>query len=324
MNGRCPFCGETVCDVLFSAPDFDTGSTRFQISRCRTCRLVRTEPALSDEELGRHYSIPYYGSGQAKFSGPAEAITRFFNHLRAKQIWSHLGHGPASASGPAGRVLDIGCGRGNLLMALKDMGCECHGVERNEFPASDTPRGITLHIGDLKDIAFESGSFDAVIIWHVLEHISDPAEMVRESARILKTGGLLAIAVPNFASMQSSLFRRSWFHLDLPRHIYHFTPHTLTAILERSGFAVVSSTTLSAEQNIFGFVQSALNAIAPRAPNRFYSLLKKTAGRASPAAFIGWAALAACALPFAFVEYLVSGIAGKGASLILYSQKKNM
>jgi SAM-dependent methyltransferase len=186
------------------------------------------------------------------------------------------------------------------------------------------PRGITLHIGDLKDSAFENGSFDAVIIWHVLEHIGDPAEIIRESARVLRTDGLLAIAVPNFASMQSSLFRRSWFHLDLPRHLYHFTPHTLTAILERSGFAVVSASTLSAEQNIFGFIQSALNTIAPRAPNRFYSLLKKTAGKASPASFICWAVLAACVLPFAFVEYVVSGIAGKGASLILYSQKKNM
>lgn len=320
MNGQCPSCGETGCDVLFSGPDFDSGTVRFAVCRCRTCGLVRTGPRPSDEELGRYYSVPYYGTGQAKFSGPAEAITRFFNNLRAKEIRSRLGQGP----GEGRRVLDIGCGRGRLLAALRDMGYECHGVERNEFPAGDTTRDITLHIGDLKDCAFENGSFDAVIIWHALEHFGDPVETVRESARILRKGGLLAIAVPNFGSMQSSLFRRNWFHLDLPRHLYHFTPQTLTGILKHFGFAVVSSTTFSAEQNIFGFVQSALNAMAPRCPNRFYSLLKKTSGAASSAAFIGWAALAACIFPFAAAEYLVSGIAGKGASLILYSRKQDL
>lgn len=320
MNGQCPSCGESGCDVLFSAPDFDTGTREFQVSRCRSCGLARTSPRPSDEELGRYYSIPYYGSGQAKFSGPAEAITRYFNGVRAKKIRSLLGERP----GTAGRVLDIGCGRGNLLAALADRGYECHGVERNEFPAGDTARGITLHIGALEDLAFETGSFDAVIIWHVLEHVSDPAGTVRESARLLRKGGLLAIAVPNFGSMQLSLFRRNWFHLDLPRHLYHFTPGTLTGILERSGFAVVSSTTLSAEQNIFGFIQSTLNAIAPRTPNRFYSLLRKTTKRASPAAFLAWAALAACTLPFAAAEHVLSGIAGKGATLILYSRKHDL
>lgn len=320
MNGRCPSCGDTGCDVLFSAPDFDAGTVQFAICRCQRCGLARTQPVLSDEELGRYYSVPYYGGGQAKFSGPAEAVTRFFNGRRARKIRSLLGGKP----GTAGRVLDIGCGRGNLLAALRDMGYECHGVERKEFPAGDTPRAIALHIGDLKDAAFADGSFDAVIIWHVLEHASDPVEMVRESARVLRAGGLLAIAVPNFASMQSRLFRRTWFHLDLPRHLYHFTPETLTGILGRFGFAVVSSTTLSAEQNIFGFVQSTLNAMAPRTSNRFYSLLKKTAGKASPAAFIGWAALAACTLPFAAAEYVVSGIGGRGATLITYSRKQDL
>lgn len=325
MNRHCPHCSETGFEPLFSAPDFDTGTKTFQICRCRKCGLVRTEPQLSREELSEYYSLPYYGSGEAKFSGPAEKITRLFNRLRARKILSGLAQDRKAACRAPGKVLDIGCGRGGLLAVLRDRGYECHGVERYEFPSEGSAEGIMLHVGELKDIAFDNDLFDAVIIWHVLEHVEDPAEMFREARRILRPGGLLAVAVPNFGSIQSGLFRGDWFHLDLPRHIYHFTPGMVKAMLDKSGFAITSSTTFSAEQNIFGFIQSALNKIEPRkAPNRFYSLLKKTVRTTSPASLVSWAIAASCILPLAIFEYVFSGMAGKGASLIMYAKKQNM
>ncbi|MEN6615986.1 MAG: class I SAM-dependent methyltransferase [Syntrophorhabdus sp.] len=324
MDRQCPYCGKTGFELLFAAPDFDTGKKTFHICRCGQCGLARTEPQLSDDELGRYYALPYYGTGEAKFTGPAEKITRFFNHRRAKTITCRLHDGTKPASGISGRVLDIGCGRGSLLATLRDMGYECDGVERHEFPSGGLPRGIKFHTGKLEDIAFDKDFFDAIIIWHVLEHVDDPVAMIKEASRILRPGGLLAIAVPNFGSIQSGFFKQNWFHLDLPRHIYHFTPGTLTGILEKFGFIISHTTTFSAEQNIFGFVQSALNMIARRrTPNRFYSLIKKTVERPSPAVLMSWAALACLILPFAVIEYLVSGMAGKGASLIMFS-KRNM
>lgn len=322
MAERCPYCGGDLFDVLYTAPDFDSGEKSFQLLQCRQCGLVRTQPVLTDQELKQYYSLPYYGSGKAKFSGPAEKVTRFFNYLRARTILSHLRGDIEPRAGTPPRILDMGCGRGNLLMSLKRLGCECHGVERNEFPADDLPRGIEFHTGKLSDIAFDEGSFDAIIIWHVLEHIDDPVSLISEASRILRHDGLLAIAVPNFGSIQAKFFKKDWFHLDLPRHIYHFTPGTLTAVLERSGFAIARMTTFSVEQNVFGFIQSVLNRMAPScAPNRFYALLKKRDQNPSLPDVLLWAALACLILPFAVIEHLLSGLSGKGATLMIYSKK---
>lgn len=323
MTEKCPYCRGDLFDVLFQAPDFDTGEKTFQLHRCRQCGLVRTEPVLSGSEMMQYYSLSYYGAGKVKFTGPAEGITKFFNHSRARTVLSHVRGSPEMSSSKPAKVLDIGCGRGNLLMSLKHLGCECHGVEREEFPKDGLPQDIMFHTGELNNIAFDGNSFDAVIIWHVLEHVEDPVAMIGEASRILRPGGLLAIAVPNFGSLQAELFKKDWFHLDLPRHIYHFTPGTLAAIIEKFGFSISNKTTFSAEQNIFGFIQSTLNRIAPRRrPNRFYALLKKRGEHPSSAALLLWAALACLVFPFAVIEHLASGLSGKGATLIIYSKKR--
>lgn len=308
--------------MLFPATEFDSGKKTFQLCRCRQCGLVRTQPVLSGRELGQYYSQPYYGTGKAKFTGPAEKMTQFFNHIRARTILSNMHGDPGAPRRRPLRALDIGCGRGNLLMSLKHTGCECHGVEREEFPVDGLPPDIEIHTGELKDIAFDGNSFDVVIIWHVLEHIDNPVALIEETARLLRPGGLLAIAVPNFGSFQARFFRKDWFHLDLPRHIYHFTPGTLSAILGKFGFAVSRTTTFSVEQNIFGFLQSTLNKLAPRSvPNRFYTLLKKRDRRPSLPVLMSWAALACFILPFAVIEHFISGLSGTGATLIIYSKK---
>ena len=173
-----------------------------------------------------------------------------------------------------------------------------------------------------RTISFPESFFDAVVIWHVLEHADNPMQMIREAARILRPGGIIAIAVPNFGSFQARIFRESWFHLDLPRHRYHFTSDTLLQCLSRNGFSIINRHTFSIEQNPFGFIQSFFNKIAPLTqPNRFYSLLKNTQGPSSAFSFLLWAALAVLVFPFALLEYFISGIFGRGATLIVYAKK---
>jgi ubiquinone/menaquinone biosynthesis C-methylase UbiE len=174
----------------------------------------------------------------------------------------------------------------------------------------------------LEDIVFAEGFFDAVVIWHVLEHIDDPISMIQETARILRPGGMLAVAVPNFGSLQAGIFRESWFHLDLPRHRYHFTPDTLLSCLNKNGFSVIGRHTFSLEQNPFGSIQSLYNKVMPSTkPNRFYSLLKNIQGPSSALSFLLWAALTVFVFPFALLEYLISGLLGKGATFIIYAKK---
>jgi 2-polyprenyl-3-methyl-5-hydroxy-6-metoxy-1,4-benzoquinol methylase len=318
----CVSCGGIDFSLLFLAPDFDTGKISFQLTRCKSCDLIRTEPMFDNNELEKYYSLPYYGSGKTKFIGIAETLTYVFNYIRASSILSHLHNRQEFPANASPRILDIGCGRGNLLKTLKGMGCDCYGVERMEFPISDYSQDIHIYKEKLEDIIFAERFFDAVVIWHVLEHLDNPIQIVQEAVRILRPGGILAVAVPNFGSFQARIFRGSWFHLDLPRHRYHFTSETLLRCLSKNGFRTISQHTFSIEQNPFGFIQSFFNKIMPfKEPNRFYSLLKNMQGPSAAINFLLWAVFTSFVFPFAVLEYFISGLLGKGATFIIYAKK---
>jgi len=318
----CFFCGGCRFNFIFTASDFDKGKEVFHLMECVQCHLVRTEPILSQDQVQKYYSLPYYGTGKEKFKGLAETITYWLNYRRAYSVLSHLKSRKRFLAGIPSRILDIGCGRGNLLRILKDKGCECYGVERTEFPDIGPYKDIHFLKGNLNEQLFEESYFDEVILWHVLEHIENPIAMIQEAARIIRPGGIVALAVPNFGSFQAKLFQSAWFHLDLPRHTYHFDPNTLSQCLNRSGFKLIGKNTFSIEQNPFGFIQSFFNKLPFTRPNRFYALLKKIDGSSSLFSLLVWAGGAALILPFALLEYLVSGILGKGATLCVYAEKQ--
>lgn len=315
----CTFCQGRQFVSLFTASDFDTGKESFQLMECTQCRLVRTEPILDAFQLQKYYSLPYYGSDKDKFKGLVESITYWLNSRRAGSILALLGR---DRVGVPPRILDVGCGRGNFLRVLSNKGCDCYGVERTEFPDRGPTEGIHFFKGNLCDLGFEDNFFDAVVLWHVLEHMENPSGIVHEIARILRPGGLLVVAVPNFGSFQARWFQARWFHLDLPRHIHHFNQKTLLACLSSQGFTICTQNTFSLEQNPFGFVQSLFNGIGPKTrSNRFYSLLKKNNTSASRISFLAWVGFAALIFPFTILEYLVSGLTGQGATLIVYAEK---
>jgi len=317
----CYFCQGRYFNLLISALDFDNGKESFDLMECAQCRLVRTEPILSPAQLQKYYALPYYGAGKEKFKGLAETITYWLNYRRAGVVLSHLESRPGFSAGIPPRILDVGCGRGNLLRILNDKGCACYGVERTDFPENGLSKGIHFFKGNLNELLFEDNFFDAVVLWHVLEHTENPIGIVQETARILHPGGLLVVAVPNFGSFQAKLFQAEWFHLDLPRHTYHFSSETLLQCLSRTGFEVIKRSTFSIEQNPFGFIQSFFNKIPRAKPNRFYSLLKKIDSPSSFFSLLVWAGFAFLIFPFALLEYLISGILGKGATLLVYAKK---
>ena len=101
--------------------------------------------------------------------------------------------------------------------------------------------------------------FDAIILFHVLEHLSAPCEVLQHCEQALKPGGTLIVAVPNARSWQARIFGPTWFHLDVPRHLYHFSPASLSRALERVGLRPGSANFHSFEHDPFGWIQSLLN-----------------------------------------------------------------
>jgi SAM-dependent methyltransferase len=144
---------------------------------------------------------------------------------------------------PQGRLLDVGCGVGQLLQVAQARGYTVEGCDISLW-ATDYARrqGFVVRTGALEDLHYPSGTFDVVTASHTLEHIPSPVPFLQEIHRILHDDGLLVIAVPNLASLMAQVMRARWAGLLPDQHLWHFTPHTLRALLARSGFRTLQVT----------------------------------------------------------------------------------
>jgi SAM-dependent methyltransferase len=240
----------------------------FDLHHCQSCGTAFTWPRLQPEELEQYYRRSYYGPENVKFISPLEKIVEFVTNRRAAWISQQVP--------PRSRILEIGCGRGLLLKALNKLEHESLGIERSELAATRAREipGVTVFTTPVEECGFSDDSLDLVILWHVLEHLHDPRNVLRQIFRVLKPGGRLIIEVPNLASLQSVLTGKNWFHLDVERHLFHFTPSGLEELLHSAGFSSRRGGTFSWEQCPFGVLQSLLNCwVQP--PETLYKYLKR-------------------------------------------------
>lgn len=263
---RCPSCGSDNFETAFES--LEPG---FTVQGCALCGLGRTWPQVPSPEIGKWYPEAYYGKENVRFNPLFEVLTRLFRKRRASVVYERV---------PKGKVLDVGCGRGLLLSYLRDLGYEAHGMEFSDTAAwhARNALGLDVETGDFLTSKHEIDAYNAVILWHSLEHLIRPIEAVTRARELLKPGGLLAIAVPNYGSLQARLFGRRWFHLDVPRHYWHFSVPSLEAVLKRHRFEIIKTDHFSFEQNPYGWVQSMFNAMGFE-PNFLYSLLKNPSAR---------------------------------------------
>jgi SAM-dependent methyltransferase len=293
---RCPADGGELLPAAFSAT---LDGVAYGMRRCPRCHRGVLDPRPDAEALASWYGPGYFGSGSGKFVLPIEAFVEWFRGRRARQAAALLERGPAPHR--SRRILDVGCGSGQFLAALVERGYECHGTELSQETARRAAAvpGLRLHVGPVAPDSYPAGQFDLVSVWHVLEHLEDPDAMLRRCAGWLRSGGWLMLAVPNIDSWQARLYRGSWFHFDPPRHLFHFGPRSLETALTAAGYRVTRMRLLSWEQNLYGVLQSALNALGfPR--DDFYEALKGNRRLGSePRDFLQAALLAVGLLPAA-------------------------
>ena len=268
----CQLCGCKDQELIYVAHDHYSQKS-FSLVRCVNCSLVFTNPRPSGDELGEYYPPSYYGEAGQRFHPLIERVVHFFRKRLAEKIDSHFPSG--------GRVLEIGSGRGSLLSELAEKGWTAVGTEYSENlvrEVADTPGVKVYPTPKLQDCNFPDQYFNVIICYHVLEHLPDPIRTLREIHRIIDPQGLLIIAVPNIGGFTARLSKDHWFAIDAPRHLFHFTPETLEAVLSQTGFSIITRSTLSLEQDVFGFAQSILNLLG--FPNNvFYDLIRSPTGR---------------------------------------------
>ncbi len=231
--------------------------------------MAFTEPVPEDHQWQRYYPPSYYGKlDSSRFPVLVECLQRRLYAARAQAV-------ERFACGNRGRVLDIGCGPGHLLRAFQRRGWDVTGTEMSEAAAAIAREQlkIPVHVGKLVELNF-AAPFDAIVMWHVLEHFSHPGEALRKVHSLLRPNGVFLVAVPNFGSLESRLTRDKWFHLDVPRHLTHFSRDALIRSLEHGGFQIESLSQRSLEYDFFSGAQSFLNRIGLQ-HNWLYNVLRR-------------------------------------------------
>lgn len=309
-------CHNSIPTLLFHAqPDLNT--EEFSLWTCPECGLVFMHPQPSLEGLLRFYAADYYGNGEAKFDQVTEGAVELFVRWRAHLLKGFL---PAG-----GKVLDVGCGRGNFLARMESLGFDIYGTELTEDSAARSRNKFSERIftGDLTSLNLKESSFDMITLWHVVEHLRAPQLALKEAWRLLKPGGRIVLAQPNIASFQAALGGTKWFHLDIPRHLFHFSPRSLRHLLEKMGFSVIRESQYSIEQNPFGLLQSFLNRLGlPQ--NHLYHLLKNEGFTVSLQARVGWMLSYYCLMPFAILLSGIESALGRGGSFYCVAEKKQL
>lgn len=157
------------------------------------------------------------------------------------------------------RVLDLGAGDGRLAAALARAGHRVTAVEPfRELPAAP---GLTVVRETVGEVDLPESSFDAAVLWHVLEHLREPLAALERVRRWLVPGGRVLVGVPNLASLQAGLGGERWFHLDMQRHVVHFTPRGLLVLLRRAGFTQVQHRPVLVDQALAGMWMTLLDRL---------------------------------------------------------------
>jgi 2-polyprenyl-3-methyl-5-hydroxy-6-metoxy-1,4-benzoquinol methylase len=140
-------------------------------------------------------------------------------------------------SKPGSRLLEIGCGNGSFLTAMRQLGWEVHGLEPDAKAAQVArSKNIPVVAGTLDSSTFPEASFDAISLHHVIEHLHNPMEVLEICLRLLRPSGVISIITPNFSSRGSKIYKQNWYHLDPPRHLALFTTQSLVQAMVRAGY----------------------------------------------------------------------------------------
>ncbi len=249
-KNKCPLCQSLHYVALFAAKDrmFELPGT-FSVVRCRKCLVVFLSPMLSQAQVSAYYPPKkYYAYGTA-------GKDSFFSKLRAYLI-QHYYHPtllsriltlmiPKVPAIPTqikdGKILDVGCGTGETLLLLKDLGWETYGMDIDKKAVTVAKkRGVDhVRVGAYQTIArYPDNFFDAIRLYHVIEHLDDPMRCLRLVRKKLKKRGQLIVGTPNVDSALSKIFGTDWYNVDVPRHLVLFSHHTLQQAVVRSGFSV--------------------------------------------------------------------------------------
>lgn len=234
---QCPICSSIEQFGFLKIADYFLTKEVFSIAKCNNCGFLFTNPRPSGSEISKYYQSQDYishNTNNSNLFSKAYSIARNFS-LRKK-------HSLISKLVKPGSILDIGCGTGEFLNFMRGKGWDTIGIEPAENPRNFARNIYSLEVYDEQELDFlSSGHFDVITLWHVLEHVPDLDQRLKQIKRLLSGGGVLLIALPNHESWDADYYKSYWAAWDVPRHLYHFSQQTINLLLDKNEFSLISA-----------------------------------------------------------------------------------
>jgi SAM-dependent methyltransferase len=296
----CPACGGRLSPWRRAPGHEPAAAQTHLLLRCAACgTAVTAGPPPAFEEV---HEAGAYAPGAPRGSALAAPLLRAFDRRRLQLL--------ADAGGP---LLDVGAGRGRFVATARAAGWDARGIEPSRRADAPHVEHVALEHADVAP-----ASLGAITLWHVLEHVDDPAAALARLRGWLRPGGALLVGVPNLDSLQARLAGPRWYHLDLPRHRTHFTARGLRLLLERSGFEVRLTEHALLEHNPFGLWQSLVSRVTPTQSWLYHALKRNARLRAADAVPT---ALALPLIPVALLVERAAAASGRGGTVAVLATR---
>jgi len=219
----CLMCGHRSVQQWLRAPDRLHGrEEEYTLLRCPSCSLVWLSQPPMPEEMHLHYSDAYHKLISGAGDNPKRWNERKADLAQYKD---------------SGALLDLGCSSGSFLNSIRSKSWSLYGIEMSpdEARRAEERTGAQVFVGSVLDAPFAAGSFDVITCFDVLEHLYEPLRVMAKVEQWLKPGGIFYVQVPNIDSAEAHIFGTYWHGLELPRHLFHYSPDSLRTLAEMAG-----------------------------------------------------------------------------------------
>ncbi len=234
----CPVCNSNQTHFALKAKDHSVSGEYFEIFECKRCSLRITKEVPTEDKIERYYQSEDYISHSNTRKG---LVNSLYHRVRSRTLYTKFRLVEKTTGIKRGLHLDIGAGTGAFVQYMNQHGWESVGIEPDEKARGQAEINHQTKLLPSEALeSFSPGSFDAISLWHVLEHVHDLYPYLYQIKKILKPAGLVFIAVPNYTSFDAMKYGANWAAYDVPRHLYHFSPASMRWLMKDAGFQMKS------------------------------------------------------------------------------------
>ncbi len=235
---ECPCCSSKNISAVLTVKDYTVSQEQYEVFECTDCSLRFTQHVADEESIGKYYQSENYISHSDTNKG---IINKLYHYVRTITLKNKYKIVCTQSKKTIGNLLDIGAGTGAFANFMKTAKWTVTGLEPDNTARTVAYNKFQLELQPPADLFnLPNNSFDAITMWHVLEHVHNLDGYMNAFGKLLKQEGKLFIAVPNYTSYDAAVYKEYWAAYDVPRHLYHFSPKSIELLAARHNLNVTA------------------------------------------------------------------------------------